>query len=168
MEKRLKLADRIWVAVALLHRRYPRRGDFTRDEIRESLRESGLSDGAGPGSVNAHLKQHLVANTKPCGGKYRMLYETRAGHLRLFRAGDDVHPERQSKRPSKHMPQAAETPARYWPLLDWYEQWSRKHSHAGGPPGARDALIRLSGSGKGVWAQEHADAYVNRLRNEPG
>jgi hypothetical protein len=56
---------------------------------------------------------------------------------------------------------------RYWPLLDWYETWS-KETHAPDAPlnWEDDPLIRLIGSGKHIWADEHADEYVNRLRDD--
>src|ERR1039458_5142976 len=100
----LLLADRIWIAVALLHRELPLREDFSRDEIRRKLQESGLAHGTKPGSVNAHLKEHLVANVPPSSTKYRMLFETRPGFLRLCRPGDSIDPRRQSTRPSKQVP----------------------------------------------------------------
>jgi len=31
-------------------------------------------------------------------------------------------------------------------------------------PSIRDALLALAGSGKELWADEHADEYVRRLR----
>ena len=31
----------------------------------------------------------------------------------------------------------------------------------------RDPLLSLVGTGKQLWANEHADAYVERLREEP-
>src|SRR4249920_3908987 len=94
------LADRIWVAVALLHQDSPLREDFTKEEIRQKMRETGLMTGLKPGSVAAHLKEHLVANVPPSTGKYRMLFETRPGFLRLFVPGDRVDPRRQSRRPT--------------------------------------------------------------------
>jgi hypothetical protein len=171
----VKLADRIWIAVALLHREMSTREDFSRAEIRAKLRETGLMDlwvPLKPQSVNAHLKEHLVANVPPSSGKYRMLYEAQPGLLRLFRQGDFVDPGRQPKRPSKHIPkiipERGEIPANYRPLLDWYESWSKQvHTSGAAITWEDDPLIRLIGSGKHVWADEHADEYVERLREEP-
>jgi hypothetical protein len=171
----LKLADRIWIAVATLHREAPAREDFTRAEIRSKLRDTGLMDlpvALRPQSVNAHLKEHLVANVPPSSSKYRMLFETQPGSLRLLRAGDFIDPGRQPRRPSshipKHIPVRDEIPDNYRPLLDWYETWS-KETHAPDAPinWENDPLIQLIGSGKHIWADEHADEYVNRLREEP-
>ena len=163
----IKLADRIWIAVALLHQEMPVREDFSREEIRGKLRETGLMDGLKPQSVAAHLKEHLVANVPPSSTKYRMLYETRPGNLRLFRPGDKIDRGRESLNPSKHVPKRDELPLHYLPLLDWYETWS-KQAHIPDAPinWEDDPLIRLIGSGKHIWADEHADEYVENLRRE--
>src|ERR1035437_8863538 len=118
-EIEIKLADRIWIAVALLHRENHPRESFNREEIRRKLRETGLMEGLKPQSVAAHLKEHLVANVPTSSTKYLMLYETEPGFLRLFRAGDRIDPGRQSSRPSKHIPKRDEIPNEYRPLLDW-------------------------------------------------
>jgi hypothetical protein len=168
----LYLADRIWISIALLHQQFPLREGFAKDEIRQKLRETGLMSGLKPGSVAAHLKEHMVANVPPSSTKYRMLYETLPGILRLFREGDVIDPGRQPKRPSKHIPKITpkrdEIPADYRPLLDWYETWSKETHNSPAPiKWEDDPLIRLIGSGKHIWADEHADEYVERLREEP-
>lgn len=162
------LADRIWVAVALLHQALPLREDFSREEIREKLRQTGLMEGLKPGSVAAHLKEHLVANVPPSTGKYRMLYETAPGrNLRLFRPGDFTYATRfQKRKPSKSVPRLDEIPTEYRTLLNWYEQWCRDHSEPATVRYEDDPLIKLIGSGKHIWADEHADEYVNNLRRE--
>ena len=68
------IADRIWIAAALLHQQFSSRRDFTKDEIRQKLAEEGLADGVKEGSINAHPKEHCVANVPPSSGKYRMLF----------------------------------------------------------------------------------------------
>jgi hypothetical protein len=162
----LLLADRIWFAVAMLHREFPERQDFSKEEIRNKLHASGLDAGLKRTSIHAHLKEHMVANAAPSSTKYRMLFETWPGHLRLFRPGDTPHPLRQTGKPTKQMPKREEVSAEFHPLLDWYEDWIGKQP----PPGAvnydDDPLIRLIGSGKHIWADEHADEYVENLRRE--
>jgi hypothetical protein len=174
------IADRIWVATALLHQQHPLRSDFTKDEIRQKLAEEGLLEGVKEGSINAHLKEHCVANVPPSSGKYRMLFETEPEkYLRLFRPGDLTHPARiQRRKPSKTTPRREEIPAKYWRLLDWYATWNASPdsptpaastpSSSGGvaAPWEDDPLIRLIGSGKHIWADEHADEYVENLRRE--
>jgi hypothetical protein len=163
----LLLADRIWIAVALLHSESPEREDFSTEEIRSKLRETGLSMGTKPSSVAAHLKQHLVANVPSSSTPYRMLFETMPGRLRLFRPGDYTDPSRTHRqRLSKHMPKREEVPPHHHPLLDWYEEWSKSSAVSEPKKWEDDPLIRLIGSGKHIWADEHADDYVNRLREE--
>lgn len=161
------IADRIWIATACLHQQLPLRSDFKKAEILETLEAEGLAEGAERGTLNAHLDQHCIANVPPSSGKYRMLYETSPGNLRLFRAGDLTHPARiQKRKPSKSVPKREEIPQQYWQLLDWYEGWC-KESHTNVEFNWEDdPLIRLIGSGKHIWADEHADEYVENLRRE--
>ena len=165
----LLIADRIWIATALLHKQFCLRNDFTRDEIRQKLVDEGLSQGVERSTVNAHLDQHCVANVPPSSGKYRMLYETTpGGNLRLFRPGDFTWASRYQKRkPSKSVPIREEIPQQYWPLLDWYDDWCSQFNSPHTPiKWEDDPLIRLIGSGKHIWADEHADEYVENLRRE--
>jgi hypothetical protein len=163
------IADRVWIATALLHQQFCLRADFKKDEIRRKMEEEGLAEGLDPRTLNVHLDQHCVANVPPSSGKYRMLYETTpGGSLRLFRPGDLTHPARVPRRkPSKIVPKREQIPEQYWQLLDWYEIWS-KQAHAPDAPinWEDDPLIRLIGSGKHIWADEHADEYVENLRRE--
>jgi hypothetical protein len=164
------VADRIWVATALLHREFCLRNDFKKDEIKDKMEEEGLAEGVERGTLSAHLDQHCVANLPPSSGKYRMLYETTpGGNLRLFRPGDFTAQGRvQRRKPSKSVPKREEIPQRYWYLLDWYETWSKQaHTPEASINWEEDPLIRLIGSGQQIWADEHADEYVERLREEP-
>ncbi len=131
------------------------------------MEEVGLVGGVDPNSLNAHLNQHCISNLPPSSGKYRMLYETTpGGNLRLFRPGDLTHPARVLRRkPSKIVPKREEIPEKYWQLLDWYEVWSKEALNAL-INYDDDPLIRLIGSGKHIWADEHADEYVENLRRE--
>ena len=161
----LRLADRIWLAVAMLQQQFPQAA-FSKTEIRQELDKSGLGQGINPASVNAHLKQHLVANVPPSAAKYIMLFETNVGFLRLYRPGDFIDPQRRSGRGSKYMPKREEVPSQYHPLLDWYEEWCRQQGANSPVDWENDPLIQLIGSGKHIWADEHADEYVNNLRRE--
>lgn len=174
----IRIADGVWIATALLHREHPDRPDFTESEIQARFLAEGLPRGKHPNSLPANINSHCVANrprsrkksdpTKLQGGPYRILYETRSGFKRLFRSGDDFHPDRaQPKKPSKMFPRREEIPQQYWYLLDWYEEWIRPGGNV--VPVANiddDPLLRLRGSGRHIWADEHADAYVERLRRE--
>ncbi len=161
------VADRVWIATALLHQRHPERESFTKKEIREAIEGEGLAQGVERGTLSAHIDQHCVANVAPSSGKYRMIFEVSPGNLRLFCPGDHTHPGRiQKRKPSKSVPQKAEISPRYWYLLDWYEMWSKSRPYSEATSWEDDPLIRLIGSGRHIWADEHADEYVNRLREE--
>jgi hypothetical protein len=166
LETDLLLADRIWLSVAMLHRQFPNREDFSKDEIRQKLAESRLDAGLRRSSIHAHLKEHLVANVAPSSTRYRMLFEPRPGYLRLFRPGDPIHPLRQAGKLTKHMPKREEVNREFHPLLDWYENWIANQPVPGAANYDDDPLIRLIGSGKHIWADEHADEYVENLRRE--
>src|SRR5271166_3815463 len=168
--KTILIADRIWIATALLHQQFCLRNDFKKEEIRQKMDEEGLAEGVERSTLSAHLDQHCVANLPPSSGKYRILYETTpGGNLRLFRPGDFTFQGRvQKRKPSKSVPKREEIPPQYWFLLDWYEVWSREaHSRNAEVSWEDDPLIRLIGSGRHLWADEHADEYVERLREEP-
>jgi len=153
----LTLADEVWVTVALLHREDPLAADFSVDEI---VQRRGAE--AAMGSVRAgfrvHVLQHCVANRAPNPGRYRMLFETGKNRRRLYRSGDSSDAGRDG---SKTMPEREDIPVKYHPLLEWYvaEFSSRKNAAA-----KTDPLLALKGSGRKIWADEHADEYVRRLR----
>lgn len=149
----LKVADEVWVATALLHREHPDRDDFSVREIMDRVKRETADV---RGSVHVHVIQHCVANRAPNPAGYRMLVETGYGRRRLYRPGDPQHPERRGRM----VPDRKDLPAHYAELLDWYES---THRH---PPlqKAPDPLLALRGSGRELWADEHADAYVARLR----
>jgi hypothetical protein len=153
----VKVADEVWIAAALLHRERPGEPDFAVEEIVARAGREALTGEMRPG-VYVHVVQHCVANRPPNPARYRMLTETGSGRRRLFRQGDSYHPAREG---SKITPSLETLPRRYAGLLKWYEHWSarmRKRIERADP------LLSLRGSGKRVWADEHADKYVRRLR----
>ena len=176
--KDIRIADGVWIATALLHREYPERPDFAESEIQARFLSEGLPRGQHSNSLPAHVHSHCVANfarsrkrsdpSKLQGGAYRILYETRSGFRRLFRPGDNVHPDRiQPRRESKSTPRREEIPAEYSGLLDWYEAWVQTPNHPTPISDIEDdPLLRLRGSGRHIWADEHADEYVENLRKE--
>jgi hypothetical protein len=153
----LKVADEVWIATLLLHREHPEAPDFTLEQIVERARKEALSKPLRPG-VYVHAVQHCVANRPPNPGRYRMLYETAPGRRRLFRKGDSYHPGREG---GKITPRIEDMPHGYSGLLKVYEDWCAKSA---GNASQSDPLLALRGSGKRLWADEHADDYVRRLR----
>jgi hypothetical protein len=45
-------------------------------------------------------------------------------------------------------------------LMNWYTNWRIRHKLQSDP------LLALRGTGKHLWADEHADEYVQRLREK--
>jgi hypothetical protein len=159
VERELKVADEVWIVTALLHQADPSRSDFTVEEIVERARKEKLSDTLRPG-VYIHAQMHCVANRPPNPGRYRMLFETRPGHRRLYCASDPFDPRRNG---SKTVPAAADIPEQYRPLLQWHREWCKGRSQVSS---RFAALLALEGSGKDLWSNENADEYINRLREE--
>jgi len=157
LRSELKVADEVWIATALLHRERPDSTDFSIDEIVERAQRENLYGSLRPG-VYVHVVQHCVANRPPNPGRYRMLYETTEGRRRLFRKGDPEHLDRNG---AKSTPASKDLPSGYAELLPWYEDWCAMEANRAIES---DPLISLVGSGKHLWAEEHADGYVDRLR----
>lgn len=156
-ETRIRVADEVWIVVALLHREHPERSDFTVEEIMNRAEGEKISGSVRPG-IYVHVIQHCVANREPNPGRYRMLFETSRGRRRLFRSGDAYHAKREGAKVSPH---AEELPPEYRELLNWYREWC---STAASGAVKSDPLLALRGSGKHLWADEAPDAYVRRLR----
>jgi hypothetical protein len=154
---KLLAADRVWIATALLHTENPRRNGFSLNEIQGRARREGLLDET-TNTFYVHANQHCVANRLPNPGNHRMLVEVEGGERRLYKPGDICKPGRTGK----IAPNPEAVPAKYRPLLDWYNEWSRKRSTAR----SIDPLLKLIGSGKDIWKDEHADEYVRRLRED--
>jgi len=153
----LKVADEVWIATALLHRENPKREDFSVSEIVARARRENISGELRPG-VQVHAYLHCVANLPPKPGRYRMLYAPGKSTRRLFREGDDFHPERRS---GKVTPRKEDIPSQYQMLLDWYqEKFVGKRKSVG----RSDPILELRGLGKEIWVGEEADEYVSRLR----
>lgn len=154
---KVKVADEVWIATALLHREHPDAADFSIEEIVNRARREGLHEPLRPG-VYVHVVSHGVANRPPKTGRYRVLFETASGRRRLFRQGDTYHPDRDG---AKITPAAEDLPGRYEGLLSWYRDWS---SRLASDIDRTDPLLLLRGSGKHVWGDEHPDDYVRGLR----
>src|SRR5579863_7379036 len=113
---KMKVADEVWVVVALLHREHPKQFDFTIEQVMERAASEANGETLRPG-VYVHIVQHCVANRPPNPGRYRMLFETAPGRRRLFRKGDTYHPARED---AKIAPDRENIPDAYADLLNWY------------------------------------------------
>ena len=90
----VKVADEVWIVVALLHRERPKQLEFSVEEIMKRAEREAITRSLRPGFY-VHVVQHCVANRPPNPGRYRVLMETPNGGRRLFRRGDPYHPQRE-------------------------------------------------------------------------
>jgi hypothetical protein len=157
MNAKVRVADEAWLAVAWLHRQNPEVPDFTIEQIMHAAQTLRLNGDVRPG-VYVHVVQHCVANRPANPATHRMLFETSSGRRRLFRLGDAVHASRINGRMT---PVSEGIPSGFEGILEWYETWGRETRRR---EGEDDPLLSLRGSGKHLWADEHADEYIRRLR----
>jgi hypothetical protein len=153
----VKVADEVWIVVALLHREDPTAEDFSIEQIMDRARVEKVVSDLRPGFY-VHVVQHCVANRAPNPGRYRMLMETRKGHRRLFRPTEISHPERDG---GKVFPKLEDLPEQYRDLLEWYQTvYLAKRSLRD----EDDPILRLRGLGKEIWKGVDPDEYIRELR----
>ena len=154
----LKVADEVFLVVAILHKENPDQVDFSVQEILDKADLLLLSGKIRPG-IQIHVRQHCVANKAPNPGNYRMLFETGKSRRRLILKSDPVHIQRSGK----IFPDLKDVAPEFIPLIEWamhrYDSSDERESFY-------DKLLALVGSGKHIWADEHADEYVARLRSD--
>ncbi len=150
----VKIADQVWLALAILTREHPERDGFTATDIREAVRRE--FGGVSPG-VPTHVSQMCVATKPPNPGRYRMITKTPEGGNRLFRPGDAYHPDREG---AKTMPDRTDVPEKYHELLDWYDAEYAVQLKVLTPDSPLLHLVASKGSGKSDIA-EHHDRYLN-------
>lgn len=168
-----KVADEVWIAVALLHREHPERDAFSPSEILQRVVRENMVGTLRPG-VAIHINQHSVANRVPNtpGGRYRMLFETPDKRRRLFRPGDPYHPYREGyTKGYKTQPDPQDIPERYHYLLEWYEQeYCAPGVSPSRPLEKGHPLLQLIGagaSGRSDVAERHDD-YVTGAAGDEG
>jgi hypothetical protein len=116
---KIKVADEVWIATALLHRENSTKEDFSTGEIIDRVAKENINGTFRPGII-VHVHLHCVANKRPNPANYRLLYETGRGRRRLFKQGDDYHPYREG---GKTHPIPEEIPDQYRPLVNWYRSY---------------------------------------------
>ena len=90
------VADEVWVALAMLHRKHPQRASFSAKEILGQVKLEGAYPELRAG-VQAHIYLHNVANLDPNSARYRLLYNFADDTYRLYRPGDAAHPLRKGR-----------------------------------------------------------------------
>jgi hypothetical protein len=111
----LPLADRLWVALANLHRSMPNRASFRADEIVAQL---GVRAPEFKRDAEWYTSLHMVANIAPTPFKLRMFYMLPDRTYRLFRPGDLFHVQRTGR---SH-PRVWDLPSNFRDLLTWYSE----------------------------------------------
>lgn len=159
----VKVADELYLIVALLHRENPSRDAFTIGEIIDRAAQEGLGGGrADQKSLRQHAYEHAAANIPPGkqGGRYRMVFRQEDNRIRLLRSSDYVHPERHQK----FYPDKEEIPVEYQELLEW----AKNRPEPGGADSVQwlRGLYELRGLGKHIWEGVDPDEYVRGLRED--
>ena len=117
----MTIANEIWIAAALLQ--HEGRTDFSVSDVIDRVLQEPL-DQYRPG-LQVHASNHCVASKAPNPSQHRFLHETGRGRRRLFRTGDDFHPNRRAGRTH---PRADELPEKYRYLVKWYEDQYDRNS----------------------------------------
>jgi hypothetical protein len=112
----MKVADKAWVAAALLHKQNPNREDFDLHEIADRAKQEFGGEGSLQPGVWQHMVSHGVAQNKPSPVKLRFFTKTERGRRRLFRFGD---PSNRNRNGRTH-PDPNNLPEQYRGLVDWY------------------------------------------------
>jgi hypothetical protein len=156
----MKVADELYLALALLHREQPQVDAFTVKEVVARAAQEGFE--ARPASLRAHAHGHAAANLPPGKNmRYRLLFKQEDGRVRLLRSSDYVHPDRHQK----FYPELLEIPERYHPLVGWARKYSESPADSGAPGrGWLAGLHQMRGLGRDVWLGVNPDEYVRSLR----
>jgi hypothetical protein len=159
----VKVADELFLIVALLHRENPHAESFTIAEILERAEQEGLGTArADQRSLRQHAYEHAAANIAPGkqGGRYRMVFREENNHIRLLRGADYVHPDRHQK----VRPNLDDIPEKYHELVRWAERWQKKEGLQKPGPRWLAGLHELRGLGQELWQGVDPDKYVRNLR----
>lgn len=156
---KLRVADEVWIATAMLHRKYPDRKDFAVQEIIEQAASENVTGRLRQG-VSVHAYSHCVANLPPNPATYRMLTSTGKSRRRLYKPGDSTH----VGRTGKTRPDPGQIPEAYHELLGWYDRDYAKQEPASAYE--NDPILALRGVGAEIWKDEDPDEYIRKLRED--
>lgn len=158
-KSKVKVADELYLALALLHREQPDVDAFSVDEVIKRAAAEGFA--ARPESLRAHAYGHAAANLSPGkNGRYRLLFKQEDRRVRLLRANDYVHPDRHQKL----YPELSDIPEKYHELVEWAKRRSEQEAKDPGGRGWLVGLHQLRGLGRDAWRGVDPDEYVRNLR----
>ena len=157
----VKVADELFLTVALLTKENPERYSFSIPEVLARAGQEGLgahrSDQA---SLKQHAYEHAAANIAPGRGKYRLVFREKDNTIRLLQATDHIHPGRDGKQ----WPGERDIPQKYIALVRWAQERFRTRKTEAKP--WLHELLELRGLGKEIWKGVDADKYVDELRGD--
>lgn len=153
------IPTRIWIGASLLHR--DGLEEFTGPRLIEKVRSLPFNQ-TEKSTLYAMLSQHVTANRPPTSFRLRYLLRLpsaeRTLHLRLYRPGDECHPDRIH---GKVSPAPDELPEPYRDLHEWYWQ---TYVPTRSPASAPDPILALRGLGKEVWQSLGGTKFIDELR----
>jgi hypothetical protein len=160
----LSVADAIWLAAAIQQHAASAHqqevlcaNPIAADHLLAGLVKTLHLTKATDQSVLQHIRQHCVANKEPKPNRSCVLFMTEAGVPRLYRDSDPRHPRREGA--AAH-PKWENLPDEFQYLREWYETvWNSPSALI-----ANDPLLNAIGTGKGLFGDQGADAYVHALR----
>ena len=158
----MTISEEVWINMAVLHRTHPERDSFTEAEIKNQVRALAVHPHFRTG-VQWHISLHTVANLAPNPAKVRMLYKLPDCTYRLYRPGDDSHPQRTGP---TH-PRKDDLPEGYRDLLTWYlTEYCAQATPSKPTRDLEDPLLAMSGVGSEIWEGIDVDEYVRELRRD--
>jgi hypothetical protein len=120
----ISLSDKIWIAVAQLHRERPEAEYFKNAQIIKKIADLFYNSDVTQVDSGAHvlISAHLVAEEPKKGVRRRYLASAGRAKRRLFKDGDVTDPSREG---AETHPQEYEIGKQFRDLIDWYDDWSK-------------------------------------------
>lgn len=164
---RTTIAVAVWIATAALHRKRREDRAFAAREIADTVMQQGLC-GSNIDSIRTNISKHCVANRKTStSSDHRKIFLVSEGRYRLYKPGDEFHPNRARCREA---PTEDELPEEHKGLRRWYDEEYVTGSSIGG--GAAQPTTKRAGGGRYPKQYEPADLQkipipkTEDLRNE--
>jgi len=155
----VKVADELFLIVALLHREHPKRNSFSIPEVLARALQEGLGGArADQKSLKQHAYEHAAANIPPGQGRYRLVFREADNSIRLLKQSDHVDPRRNGKQ----WPLLDDIPVHYHELVEWAKRRYERDTEK--PARWLDGLFKLRGMGKEIWDGVDPDRYISELR----
>ena len=176
---RVKVADAVWVATAMLHESEGIHKSFSKGRISDKvIKEIDSSKNAG--SIEHNISVHCLANrpARPMKDNHCKMYRESRGRYRLYRSGED---DRDPSRRGCHVePDRERLPPEHRKWIEWYHRvyCAKKAPSAPDgpdPAGARAGRAaaglpggaRANGQGEHAWREQVGTVDVLALEGGP-